>query len=159
MPLPDSDDYALLAGNLNDYTPVVDPTTDLPDVASNTTRADVAGMSRLIDRAFVKWTNNGTTATIVNFDSVVGNDVSLRPVITKLGTGHWRFTWAPSLTNLLGQEAFWSFRDGHGAAAHNEPIHVQVKRIAPNIMDVYMWALPAATANDVGGVELTLWVM
>lgn len=159
MALPDKDDFASLAGKLNDYTTVVDPTTDLPSNASNTTRADVSGMTRIIDRVYVKWTNDGTDATVLDFDSVVGNAASLRPTITKIGTGHWRFTWAPSLTNLLGEEVFWNFREGRGHAAHNEPIHVQAKRYSPNVIDVYMWNLPAATANDVGGVELTLWVL
>ena len=152
--LPNSISYEQLAGPLNDYSEVVDPTTDLPAVASNTQRAAVAAMSRMSERIFVVWTNNGTDATIVDFDSVVGNAVEYRPTITKQGTGHWRMTFPAFVTDMLGDQRAWNFRHGDGCALHNEPIHVQVKKVAPNIVDVYMWILPAATANDVGGVQI-----
>ena len=152
--LPDSISYEQLAGSLNDYSDVVDPTTDLPSIASNTTRAGVAAMSRLIERAYVVWTNDGTDATIVDFDSVVGNAPENRPTFTKQGTGHWRLTFPAFVNDLLGDQRAWNFRYGDGSAQHNEPIHVQVKKIAPNVVDVYMWLLPAATANDVGGVQI-----
>lgn len=156
--LPDSISYEQLAGSLNDYSDVVDPTTDLPSIASNTTRAGVAAMSRMSERVFVMWTNDGTDATIVDFDSVVGNAVEYRPTITKQGTGHWRFSFSAFVTDLLGDQRAWNFRYGNGNVFHNEPIHVQVKKVAPNIVDVYMWALPSATANDVGGVQIAVWV-
>lgn len=161
MPLPDKDDFPSLAGKLNDYTEVVDPTTDLPSLASNITRANVAGMTRTVDRVYVKWTVpelDNTSANVLDFDSVVGNESSLRPTITKVTIGQWRFTWTPSLTNLMGDEAFWNFREGHAHASHSSPIHLQAKRVSPNVIDVYMWSLPSASATDAVGATLTLWV-
>lgn len=152
--LPDSISYEQLAGPLNDYSDVVDPTTDLPAIASNTTRAGVAAMSRMSERLFVVWTNDGTTATIVDFDSVVGNAAEYRPTITKQNTGHWRLTFSAFVNDLLGEQRAWNFRYGDGSALHTSPLHVQCKKIAPNIMDVYIWAIPSGTANDGASAEI-----
>jgi len=158
MALPDIDSFASLAGKLNDYSDVVDPTVDLPADAGNTTRANVAGMTRMLERVFVIWSNDGTDGTVAVFDSVIGNDAALYPVITKIGTGHWRMTWTPGVIDMLGRETAWSFRHALGEALHSEPIKVQCVKTQPNAIDVYMWVLPAATANDVAGVSLLVRV-
>lgn len=152
--LPASSSYESLGGTIADYDAVVDPTVDLPAVADSESRANVAAMTRTTRRVSFVFTNNGTVATVALFDSVVGNALGAQPTPNKQATGHWRFTFSASVTDLKGGTQAWNFRTGHGSAQHNEPIHVQVKVVAPNIVDVYMWNLPAATANDVGGVPI-----
>lgn len=50
MSLPNKQSYDNLGGELSDYSPVTDPTTDLSAEASNETRVDVAAMTRTIPR-------------------------------------------------------------------------------------------------------------
>lgn len=157
--LPDSSTYESLGGTIVDYDEVVDPNTDLPAAADCESRANVASMTRTAKRVWFTWTNDGSVGTIVTFDSVVGNSATNYPTINKQATGQWRFTFPATAVNALGETAAWSFKHGNGSAQHNEPIHVQVKVITPNEFDVYMWALPAATANDVGGVTLCVEVL
>lgn len=157
--LPDSSTYESLGGTIADYDEVVDPTTDLPALADNETRANVAGMSRVTKRVWFTWTNNGSVGTLVTFDSVVGNSATNYPTINKQATGQWRFTFPATAIDAIGTSRSWSFKHGNGSAQHNEPIHVQVKVLTPNEFDVYMWNLPAATANDVGGVLLCIEVL
>lgn len=72
-PLPDSDSYSSLGGELNEARAVVDPTTDLPKDADCATRANAAAMTRLIHRGYAVFTRSGTTFTLVEYDAVWGN--------------------------------------------------------------------------------------
>ena len=157
--LPTASTYESLGGQIIDYDEIVDPTTDLPASADCETRANVAAMSRMTKRVWFTWTNNGSVGTIVLFDSVVGNSAGNYPTINKQNTGHWRFTFPALVVDLLGNETAWSFKTASGQVLHNEPIHVQCKVIAPNTIDVYMWTLPSAAANDVGGVSINVEVL
>lgn len=157
--LPASSTYDSLGGTIADYSEIVDPTTDLPAVADNETRANVASMTRTANRAWFTWTNDGSVGTIVSFDSVVGNSAGNYPTINKQATGHWKFTFPASVVDAFGNAGAWSFKTANGSAQHNEPIHVQGKVVTPNEIDIYMWTIPAGTANDVGGVLLSVEVL
>ncbi len=157
--LPDASTYESLGDTIVDYDNIVDPTTDLPAIADCESRANVASMTRTVGRVWFTWTNDGSVGTIVTFDSVVGNSAANYPTINKVDTGQWRFTFPATAVDALGTSRAWSFKYGKGSAQHNEPIHVQCKVVTPNVIDVYMWALPAATANDVGGVALCVEVL
>jgi hypothetical protein len=156
--LPASSSYESLGGTIADYDGVVDPTTDLPADADSESRANVAAMTRTARRVSFVFTNDGTTATVTLFDSVAGNAIAVQPGKGKQATGWWRFTFPASVTDLKGGTQAWSFRTGHGSAQHNEPVHVQVRIAAPNIVDVYMWAIPSGAASDVAGVPILVEV-
>lgn len=157
--LPASSTFDSLGGTIADYSEIVDPTTDLPSSADNESRANVAAMSRTVGRVWFDWTNDGSIATIAAFDSVVGNSSTNHPVYAKQDTGHWRFTFPASVTDTMGNSQAWNFKSAKGSASHNEPIHVQCKVVTPNVIDVFMWLLPAATANDVSAVSIHIEVL
>jgi len=142
-----------LGGIIRDYDAVVDPSTDLPASADTEARANVAAMSRVVRRLWFVWSNDGSLVTMVSFDSVAGNSMINYPTPAKQNTGHWRFTFPAVVVDALGNEQAWNFKRATGSALHSEPIHVQCKIVSPHIVDVYMWALPAATASDVTGVQ------
>ena len=142
-----------LGGVISDYDEIVDPTKDLPASADTESRANVAAMSRVVERLWFIWSNDGTVVTLVSLDSVVGSAMANNPTTNKQNTGHWRFTFPAVVVDALGNEQAWNFKRATGSALHSEPIHVQCKIVSPHIVDVYMWALPAATASDVTGVQ------
>ena len=153
--LPSALSYEEIAGTLNDYTEVVDPTTDLPANADNKTRASVAAMSRMSPRVYLEWTNDGTNATISQFDSVVGNAALSQPTITKQATGQWRLEFAAYVTDFMGESQPWNFKNADASALDTFVIlHIQTFRVAPNIIDVYIWQLPGAIADDAGGMNI-----
>lgn len=157
--LPSSLSYEELAGSINDYSEVVDPTTDLPADASNMTRAAIAAMSRMCPRVYLEWTNDGTDALISDFDSVVGNAQSNQPTIAKQATGQWRFTFSAFVTDFLGNSQPWNFRHAEACALDGlVTLHIQTFRVAPNIIDVYIWQLPGAIADDGAGTNILLRV-
>lgn len=158
MILPGTTDLAELAGHLNDYSEPVDPTTDLPAEASNKTRANVAAMTRLTPRIYLQWSNDGTNGTVVFFDSVVGNDATNWPTFLKTAPGAWRLTFPASAIDLLNQSQDWNFRYGEGDLVASTPGKVQVVRFAPNIVDVYLWALTVApaAADDLAGETIAV---
>lgn len=157
--LPTTSTLDSLGGTVVDYDQIVDPTTDLPAYADTESRANVSAMTRTIGRVWFDWTNDGSIATIAAFDSVVGNSALNYPEYAKQNTGHWRFTFPAAITDALGGEQAWNFKHAKGSASHNEPIHVQCKVVTPNVIDVYMWVLPAATANDCAAVRMHVEVL
>lgn len=156
MPIPPSIlSYEELAGEINDYSAVVDPTTDLPANASNMTRAALAAMSRITPKIYLEWTNDGTDALITQFDSVVGNADINRPTITKTGTGQWRLTFSAFVTDFMGVSQPWNFRNAEASALDSLVIlHLQTFLVAPNVIDVFIWELPGAIATDAAGTNL-----
>ncbi|MDI3282106.1 hypothetical protein [Polyangium sp. 15x6] len=155
MTLPAIDDLSTFGGVLQDYTEVVDPTTDLPALASNQVRADVAAMTRICARAVVIWTNDGTDGTVVTFDSVVGNSSSYYPTFSKQATGHWRMTFSASVTDFLAQTQYWNFRYGTGCMLSSTFGTVQVVKVAPNIVDAYLFDAAGAASDFAGSNILT----
>lgn len=156
MPIPPSAlSYEELAGEINDYTTVVDPTTDLPAGASNKERAAVAAMSRMTPQLYVEWTNDGTNGIVTQFDSVVGNSDAYKPTITREALGQWRFTFSAFVNDLMGLSQPWNFKNAEACALDGlVPLHLQCFRVAPNIIDVFIRALPGAIASDGVGTNM-----
>ena len=119
MSLPNKQSYDNLGGELSDYSPVTDPTTDLSAEASNETRVDVAAMTRTIPRVYCSITCGGTSVTISNtdYDAVFGVDISYKPSITRVSTGIYELTWpeeivdARGITQILNLRAAWTNLD------------------------------------------------
>lgn len=158
MPLPNSDDFdADYSGIKTDYSEAVDLTTDLPAAASNNARASTAGLTRTAKRVYVIWSNNGTTGTISEFDSVIGNASINYPTISKVGTGLWRFTFPATCVDMLGNTAFWNFKYAAGDAFTSAaPCKVQTQISAPNVVEVYLFDLGAPGLDDLSGIDLLL---
>lgn len=161
MPLPNIDDFATLAGPLVNYTDVVDPTTDLPDYASNTARANNAAMTRMLERIAIEWTNDGVAGTVASFNSVIGNSSLYYPSFVRDNIGIWRLIWSPTVVDVLGEEAFWAFRYAEGCITSGSvPGKVQCEVIAPNIVRVRMWSQAVAppASSDLAGTKILVKV-
>lgn len=156
MPLPDIDDFdATYGGTKIDYSEPIDPLTDLPAAASNNARCSTAGLTHVSKRIFVIWENDGTNGTVLSFDSVVGNDSSNHPTISKVATGKWRFVFPANCFDALGVEHFWNFRYAKGDAfLFATPVKVQCQISAPNQVEIYLFDLSTAALDDISGVGL-----
>lgn len=158
MALPSLDSFdATYGGIKQDYTQPVDPATDLPAEAMNHVRASAAGMTRVCKKIFVIWENDGTDAIINDFDSVIGNGSENYPVISKVGSGQWQFTFPATCTDFLGSEQFWNFRYATGDAfLFAFPVKVQTIISAPNQVQVYLFDLNSLSLDDLPGISLLL---
>lgn len=104
MSLPNKQSYDNLGGELSDYSPVTDPTTDLSAEASNETRVDVAAMTRTIPRVYCSITCASSAVSISNtdYDAVFGTDIAYKPSIAYISTGIYELTWPEEIVDARG---------------------------------------------------------
>lgn len=134
MSLPNSNSYDILGGELNDYAPVTDPTTDLSAESSNEMRADTAAMTRMADRAWVAFTIDGYSEPQVannDFDAVWGNALAYKPEVTYDGLGEYTVTFPEEVIDARGIEQTVNLRCGHGQC-ESLGYTVNVRKISPN---------------------------
>lgn len=152
--LPEKQSYDGLGGDITDYAPVVDPTTDLPAVCSNETRVDVAAMTRMIGRAFATFDNGGEVS---EHDAVWGNADSVKPVVVPLSTGRYQVTWPSSVVDARGVTRALNLRVGLPSLETVAYIPA-VTRTAPNVFLVEVYGIAAGTFDDPAGL-ITLVVL
>lgn len=104
-PLPAAITYETLGGSLEDYQPVVDPRTDLPAKAGNTTRLLAAQTSRVLPRAWVEFSAvSGDPPVLEDYETVWGPAPSPGPTVTRIepNAGDYLVTF-PSSVSVQGQ--------------------------------------------------------
>lgn len=101
MSLPNSNSYNNLGGELSDYSPVTDPTTDLSAEASNEMRSDVAAMTRTATRAWVSFQVSGTSIVVdsSDYDAVYGNANLYKPTGSYDAPGDYTITFPASIVD------------------------------------------------------------
>ncbi|KYF87779.1 hypothetical protein BE20_24860 [Sorangium cellulosum] len=157
MALPDKNDFAALGGELVDYSPPEDPTTDLSAEASNEARADTAAMTRMIERAFVSFTTNGSTATVTDHDAVWGNALAYKPTISRTGAGNYLVTWPTTVTDARGVTRSLNLRFGVGNVGESL-FSASVIRVSANSMRIRITRNNAATDPDASTVvTMVVW--
>jgi hypothetical protein len=103
MTLPNSDDFDSLGGEIQDYAPVEDPTTDLPAEASNSLRASAAAMSNTCFRVSMSiYMDTAGDMSLYSIDAVWDTDATPDPVITAPVTGIWQIDFTTPVTDLRG---------------------------------------------------------
>lgn len=145
--LPEKQSYDGLGGDIKDYAPVVDPTTDLPARVSNETRADVAQMTRMIGRAFVTFDNGGEVS---DHDAVWGNADAVKPVVVPFSAGRYQVTWPSSVVDARGTTRSVNLRVGLPSLETFGFIPA-VTRTAPNVFLVEVYGIAAGTLDDPSG--------
>jgi hypothetical protein len=102
MTLPDIDTLTTYGGGLNDFSPVVDPTTDRPAAGANAAYASLAAMTATAPRAWVRMTLNGASApTLVAHNSHWGNQIGVAPVLSRSSAGVLVVTWPTTVTDQI----------------------------------------------------------
>lgn len=103
MTLPDIDALSTFGGPLNNYSDVVDPTTDEDAASRNKYAANSAMMTWTLPRAIVSFVgvNGGNPTDPVSglvHEAVWGNDPSDKPAVVRALEGVWDITW-PALVD------------------------------------------------------------
>jgi hypothetical protein len=150
--LPGTASFEELGGSLTNYTEVVDPTTDLPDVASNQARAIVAGLSRLAPRVFLEFTNDGITGTLTpgTFNSVVGNGATNYPGVLRVSEGWYRFVFPATCIDFLGSTQSWNFKRAKCQILTGAPGLTRGVKVEPNVVDIFLYNLSGIEADFAG---------
>ena len=104
MSLPNANSFNNLGGELVDYSPVTNPTTDLSAEASNEMRSDVAAMTRTVTKAWVAFTVSGSSVIGVansDFDAVYGNAQIYKPTGVYNSVGAYTITFPASIIDFF----------------------------------------------------------
>jgi hypothetical protein len=109
--LPNVANYDTYGGELEDYSLVEDPTTDLAADLANEQRVDTAGMTATALRAFVVFTwSVDEGVTIRQQGAVWGNGTS--PTIALTAPGTFTITWPSTATDARGVSRSVNLRAG-----------------------------------------------
>lgn len=159
--LPDKSTYSIMGGELVDYQPAEDPTTDLPAVADDENRADCAAMTRTITRAYVAFTTNGTTCTVVDHDAVWGNGLAVAPTVARSSAGTFVVTWPATVTDARGLSHALNLRRGLAEVEPDTNVYVARAKIAsPNTAQVVTSRSSTEAAADpssTAAIVVTVW--
>jgi hypothetical protein len=106
MTLPSRDSLATFGGTLGagyvDYSPVLDPTVDMPAAAGNQALSDVAMLTRTAVRAWARFTPAGTgTPVLVSNWALWGTGSGAQPAVARSGVGIYTLTWPATVTDDL----------------------------------------------------------
>lgn len=114
MTLPDVDSLATLGGALNDYSPVIDVTTDRAAAAANQAYADTAAMTHTAPRAWARMTLNGSAApALVAHDEHWNNTFNAAPTFARTAGGTYTVTQPATIIDEIPAGL-----PGYNAAGH-----------------------------------------
>lgn len=163
MTLPDIDALSTYGGPLNNYAPIVDPTTDEDVAFRNKYATNVAMMTHTAPRAmrsFVGVSGANPTDPLIGFvhDAVWGNTTVLKPVLVRSAAGLWTCTWPTNVTDELGVTHTVNLRRADaqvecGATKFDSTAAIT----APNVVTIRGWTA-AGVADDLVGLVVTAWV-
>lgn len=107
MSLPEKNDYNALGGELIDYSPVEDPSTDLSAEASNEMRSDIAGITQICMRAWCGFSVDGYGDAIIgdteqDYGAVYGRALAYKPTILKTAPGFYTIIFPASVVDPRG---------------------------------------------------------
>lgn len=162
MSLPNKQSYNNLGGELTDYSPVTNPTTDLSAAASNESRSDVAAMTRTAIRAWVGFTVSGTTISVASsdYDAVYGNANVYKPTGAYVSTGTYDITFPSSVVDARGNtqtvnlSVGWVNVDG----VNNNGYVGTCQKTASNVFRVYVYSTVDGGIEDATN-KIVLFVM
>jgi len=157
MTAPDVDTVADYGGALENYAPVEDPTTDQDADAANEWKASTAAMTHTASRAWVRFTSGDGFVVDPDFtstnshDSMWGNDLSVRPTLTRTGTGVYELEWPSDVTDELGESHALNFRWAK-ASLENQAAVVCAEPTTVNKATIRLFDMAGAAADYNGKV-------
>jgi len=159
--LPEKSSYAQYGGELQDYSPVEDPETDLSAEASNASRCDTSAMTRTATRAWVAFTVSGSTVTIASndYDAVYGNDNTVKPVVVKLIPGLYAVTFPTSVVDARGTTHSVNLNVGFANIEDlADGYFANCKKIGANVFNIAVWSTQDGILADPisGSVRINL---
>lgn len=157
MTLPDTSSLDTYGGELSDYRPITDPTTDRPAEGANKAFADVAAMTITAPRAYVQIVGHATTPTLADHWALWGEAPSVAPTLSRTGAGVIEVAWPSTITDDLGGTHTLQVRAGHGqprsaGRAWVEPHGSTTYKAIVHLLDA------AGAANDLATIVIDVWI-
>lgn len=151
--LPDIDDLDTYGGELEDYAPAEDPTTDRSADAANQAFGSAAAATQVIPRAWARLVTHATTPTLAtsnNCDGTWPNVADNRPTPSRSATGVFVLTWPTTVLDSLGDSHTLNFRWARACVEGSTYVPVQCTVTSANVVTVYTFNTSFA-ANDQAG--------
>ena len=139
--LPGIDALSTYGGEKDDYAPIEDQSTDLSASHWNLVASNVAGMTHTVCRAWRTFTaGNPPTDPASNVhDAVWGNDVSVKPTVSRSSTGIYLVTWPSSVTDELGESHSTNIRRAWVCLEATLPYFSVATRTSATVVSVLVW--------------------
>jgi len=162
---PDVDSLATYGGGLNDYSPVIDATTDRPAAGANASYASTAMMSHVAPRCAVRFSPQGSGTPILaaagaQWDAQWGLATPTPPVLARTGTGVYTITYPATVADEIPVGAAGYNASGHSTSLRfcwinleygaTTPYILKAVVTAPNVITVsiYNTSFVATDPND-----------
>jgi hypothetical protein len=158
MTLPTADSFDQYGGLKQDFSSVVDPTTDRSAAEVNTAFASMASASRTSIRAFLQFLGSATTPTVNFHNAHWGSTLSVLPVVTRNSIGNYTITFPSTITDPLGVVQSVNLVSGRGGLEGTVPGFVTVTKATPNTLTVLLFSA-AGTASDLTTSNINIWVI
>jgi len=149
-------------GELEDFAPVTDPTTDRAAADMNAAMADVAMLGHCGIRAWCRFTAAASTGAmvLVAHDAMWGNTDAVKPTLARSSSGVFTLTWPTSVTDELGDAHTLVLRAGwgnaYGASNFYEP---RVTTVSANVVTVTIKNSTDATPNDAATFNFDIFMI
>lgn len=161
-----TDSFATYGGGLNDYSPVVDPSTDRPAAGANAAYAATAGMTHTAPRAWCRVTLNGSAAPVlVAHDAIWGNSVAVAPVLARTGVGTVTSTWPTTVSDEItaGQPGYTgplplNLRAGWAQNRGTTLYHRIIDITSANVATLRVFNAAGSSADTAGATDFDIWV-
>ena len=158
MTLPDIDTLATFGGQLNDYSPVVDPTTDRPAAGTNQAYSSIAMVTHTAPRAWCRFVTSATTpalATNNGHDAMWGSSSGVKPTLLRNSIGNYSVTWPLTVTDEMGVSHTVNLR-AVKVSSEGPTNGFITATVSGNIVTVLTFSA-SNSANDLGG-NTTIYV-
>lgn len=160
MTAPAIDSIATYGGSLNDYSPVVDPTTDRPAAGANQAYASVAAMTAICPKCFARIVGSATAPALSvsnGHNSMWGNSVGVAPVIARTALGIVTATWPATVLDGLGVTQTLNFRYAVATLEGSNAGDISCS-VNANVVTLNLWN-GSGSASDFAGAtyNVTVW--
>jgi hypothetical protein len=170
--LPNVASIASYDGPKNDYSAVIDSTTDRSAAGANPERGDVAGMTHTAWRAWAHLTllSSGGTPILVAHDETWNNSLNAAPTLARTSAGVYTLTYPTTVVDeipstspgYIGPQAV-NFRGGNvsdrGATTWYD---VKAYPTAANVLTVYCWKFSGGVpvlADPVANLDVDVYAI
>jgi hypothetical protein len=154
---PDIDTLGTVGSALQDYSPVIDATTDRPAAGANVAYANAAALTHLALRVFARVNWAGTLApSLITRDEGWNNGLNSVPTLVRTGVGTGTLTYPATVADEIPAGL-----PGYNAAGHavnlragwansenaSTQYQIEVAATSPNVLTFYIWNQSGSLAD------------
>lgn len=153
---PAKSSFDTFGGAKNNYSDVVDPTTDRDASEVNAMAAACSMLTRTNIKAYVRFAGHATAPVVDIHEAVWGNSVLVIPTLVHTSTGVYTITYPSTITDPLAQVQSVVFYDGWSKV--NTGATFSAVSVANNVVTVRTYN-SAGSLNDLVGTSITVYLV